>query len=64
MDENPYRYRRNLELHESEWSHDEKKEPFFGAGLSWFLNVTMPLFGLAIVLMLASRFIFRALLGY
>jgi hypothetical protein len=36
LDENPFRYQKNLDLHESEWRHEKKKEPFFGPNAKWF----------------------------
>lgn len=64
MSENPFRYQKNLDLHESEWRKEGKKEPFFGPGLGWFLNVTLPLLVFAVCLSLVGKFIYRALLGY
>lgn len=57
-------FRKNLDLHESEWRHEGKKEPFWGPGAYWFFNVTLPLFILAIVLSQVAGFIWRAALGY
>ncbi|WP_152971109.1 hypothetical protein [Rhizobium ecuadorense] len=57
-------FRKNLDLHESEWRREGKKEPFWGPGAFWFFNVTLPLFIVAIVLSQISKFIYAAVLGY
>lgn len=64
MSENPFRYRKNLDLHESEWSHENKKEPFFGPGAFWFFRVTVPTLLTAVFLSYIGKLIYRALLGY
>ena len=57
-------FRKNVDLHESEWKRTGKKEPIFGPGAYWFFNVTLPLMVFAVVLGQISKFIWRAVLGY
>lgn len=35
-------HKKNLDLHESEWSKVGKKQPILGNGAYWFFNVTLP----------------------
>lgn len=58
------KFRKNVDLHESEWSKAGKKEPIFGPGAYWFFNVTLPLLAFAIFLSFIGKFIWRAALGY
>ena len=63
MSENPYRYQKNLDLHESEWRHEKKREPFFGPGAYWFFNVTLPTIAFAIAFGYLMKFIVYGLFG-
>ena len=38
----PTDFDKGLDLHESEWGHENKKQPVFGAGASWFFRVVVP----------------------
>ncbi len=55
---------KRLDLHESEWSKADKKEPFFGPGAYWFFNVTLPTLAFVVVASIGAKFIYRAALGY
>lgn len=54
---------KQVDLHESEWRHEKKREPFFGPGAYWFFNVTLPTIVFAILFAYGLDFIFGELLG-
>jgi hypothetical protein len=54
---------KSVDLHESEWSKADKKEPILGAGSYWFFNVTLPTFIFALVFGYGLDFIFGGLFG-
>jgi hypothetical protein len=57
------RFDKNIDLHESEWSKADKKEPFFGPGAYWFFNVTLPTLGIALIVGAVTKFIVYGLFG-
>lgn len=59
----PFDHKRNLDLHESEWVKDGKKQPILGPGASWFFQVTFPTLIFAIVFGMAMKFIVYGLFG-
>lgn len=54
---------KQVDLHESEWRHENKREPIFGPGAYWFFNVTLPTIAFAIIFAYGLDFIFGGLLG-
>lgn len=62
MNEKPRRPK-TVDLHESEWHHEKKKEPIFGSGAYWFFNVTFPTLVVTIAFGLALNFIVGAIFG-
>jgi hypothetical protein len=36
------KFRKNLDLHESEWRHEGKSEPIWGHGAAYFFQVVVP----------------------
>lgn len=54
---------KQVDLHESEWRHEQKREPIFGPGAYWFFNVTVPTLVIAIAFAYGFDFIFGELLG-
>lgn len=63
MNDGPFRYKKNVDLHESEWRHDKKKEPILGPGAFWFFNVTLPTIVFAIAFGYLMKFIVYGLFG-
>lgn len=60
MSENPFRYRKNLDLHKSEWRHEKKREPIFGPNaLVFFVYLATGL-----VMAPIARFIVIDVLGW
>jgi hypothetical protein len=57
------RFEKHVELHESEWSKADKKEPILGPGAAWFFRVTLPTMVFAIVFGYAIKFIVYGLFG-
>lgn len=64
MQEPPKDYDKDIELHESEWAKEGKKQPIFGPGAGWFFQVVLPVLVIGVVLSQVAKFIWRALLGY
>lgn len=57
------RFEKQVELHESEWSKDDKKEPIFGPGAAWFFQVALPTMGFAIIFGYVVKLIVYGLFG-
>lgn len=56
-------FEKQVDLHESEWHHDKKPEPFFGSGSYWFVRVTLPTIAFAIAFGYLAKFIVYGLFG-
>lgn len=54
---------KRVDLHESEWHHEKKREPIFGPGAYWFFNVTLPTIVIAIIVGYVTKFIVYGLFG-
>lgn len=63
MQEPPKDYDKDIELHESEWAKEGKKQPIFGPGAGWFFQVTLPTIIFAVVFGYIVKFIVYDLLG-
>lgn len=57
------KFSKRVDLHESEWRKDGKREPILGPGAAWFFNVTLPTLAFAIVFGLTLKFIVYGLFG-
>ena len=56
-------FEKTVDLHESEWSKADKKEPIFGPGSAWFFQVVLPTMAFAIAFGYLMNFIVYGLFG-
>lgn len=59
-----HEYDKTVELHESEWKKDGKREPILGNGAYWFFMVTIPTIIVAIITAKVVSLILTAITGY